>query len=110
MKQKHVSLKGFLGKMQKLEPLNLAKCATVGELVDVLFGITACTKPVEREASRLRPVNSEVMALLADSSRLAADAGWAPRINLRDGLARTVEWWKERLALGHVRREASVIT
>jgi UDP-glucose 4-epimerase len=86
------------------------KAVTVGELVDVLFGITACTKPVEREASRLRPVNSEVMALLADSSRLAADAGWAPRINLRDGLARTVEWWKERLALGHVRREASVIT
>jgi deoxyhypusine synthase len=40
MKQKHVSLKGFLGKMQKLEPLNLAKCATVGELVD---GMSRCS-------------------------------------------------------------------
>jgi NAD dependent epimerase/dehydratase len=86
------------------------KAVTVGELVDLLSGITGCTKRIEQEASRLRPVKSEVMALLADSSRLAADAGWRPRVDLRDGLARTLAWWEKRLIQGQVRRDDSFMT
>lgn len=86
------------------------KAVTVGELVELLCDITDCRKPIELETSRMRPAESEVMALLADSSRLAADAQWKPRIDLREGLARTVGWWKDRLARGKVRREASVMT
>jgi NAD dependent epimerase/dehydratase len=86
------------------------KAVTVRELVDLLCEITACTKRMEQEPSRLRPANSEVMALLADASRLARDTGWTPRVDLREGLARTVEWWRERLDCGQVRRGASVMT
>jgi UDP-glucose 4-epimerase len=50
------------------------------------------------------------MALLADSTRLAADAGWRPRVDLRDGLARTVAWWEKRLIQGQVRRDDSFMT
>jgi NAD dependent epimerase/dehydratase len=86
------------------------KAVTVGELVAMLCEISACTKPIEQETSRLRPADSEVMALLADSSRLAVDVGWKPQIDFREGLARTVEWWRGRLARGKVRRGASVMT
>ena len=40
MKKKHVGPRGFLGKMERLEPLDLAKCRTVGELVD---GLSRCS-------------------------------------------------------------------
>jgi UDP-glucose 4-epimerase len=57
----------------------------------------------------MRPVNSEVRALLAESSRLSADTGWRPSIDLREGLKRTIAWWRDRLAGGVVRREREFI-
>jgi UDP-glucose 4-epimerase len=81
------------------------KAVTVGELVDLLRDITGCDKHMEHESSRLRPANSEVMALLADSGKLAADAAWKPQVELRRGLEWTVEWWRARLSHGRVRRE-----
>ncbi len=81
------------------------KAVTVGELVDLLRDLTGCDKHMEHESSRLRPASSEVMALLADSSKLATDASWKPRVDLREGLALTVEWWRDRLSFGRVRRE-----
>jgi UDP-glucose 4-epimerase len=72
--------------------------------------LIGCDKPVEQEMLRLRPAQSEVRALLADSSRFSADSGWRPRTELREGLARTVEWWRERLAKGAVRRSYNYMT
>lgn len=111
------TVRAFLAIGQKSEvkfgsPYNAGsgKAVTVGELVDLLRDITACDKHMEHDASRLRPARSEVMALLADSTRLSTDAGWRPHVDLRQGLARTVDWWRERLAHGHVRREAAFIS
>ena len=42
--------------------------------------------------------------------RISADTGWRPRAPLRDGLARTVRWWRERLATGKVRRDGAFMT
>jgi UDP-glucose 4-epimerase len=82
------------------------KAVHVGELVDLLRDITGCTKPIERDLSRLRPASSEVLALLADSGRFERDTKWRPVVSLREGLARTVAWWEDRLDRGRVRREA----
>jgi NAD dependent epimerase/dehydratase len=83
------------------------KAVTVSELVELLYKITGCTKRLEHDSARLRPVNSEVMALLADSRRLDDDAGWRPRITLRDGLERTVDWWERRINQGKIRGNAA---
>ena len=56
------------------------------------------------------PSGSEVRALLADSRRLNEDTGWRPHIDLREGLERTIAWWRERLAGGLVRRETGFMT
>lgn len=86
------------------------KAVTVAELIDIVRGVTGCCKVVRQDPHRARPVNSEVRALLADSSRIAAATGWRPRIELKEGLARTADWWRDRLAGGRVRQETTFVT
>ncbi len=86
------------------------KAATVADLIGWIMKLTGCDKPVVQEPQRMRPRNSEVRALLADSRRLTAKTGWRPQIPLREGLARTVAWWRSRLDHGLVRCERSFIT
>ena len=83
---------------------------TIGEMIEALFVITGSNKPVEQEAARLRPANSEVRALLADARRITDATGWAARISLEEGLTRTVAWWRERLGAGRVRARADYVT
>lgn len=80
------------------------RMVTIGETVEMIKEITGCTKPVVQDRQRIRPEMSEVMSLMADSSKLRAATGWAPSVGLEDGLRYTIEWWKERL--GKVRPDA----
>ena len=57
-------------------------------------------KRVEADPVRMRPDDSEVRLLLADSARLRAATGWQPRVSLEEGLKRTVAWWRARMAQG----------
>ena len=86
------------------------KMITVADLIEVLAEIIGTPKPVVREQERMRPGNSEVRALQADSRRFFGDTGWRPRSTLKQALARTVDWWRERLAHGHVRRESTFMS
>ena len=79
------------------------RAVTIGETVDIIRRITGTNKPIETETARLRPANSEVLALLADNARLAAATGWQPAVKLEDGLARTVDWWRARITGGALR-------
>ena len=80
------------------------------DLINLILEATNCGKPVVQDPQRLRPVNSEVRALLADSSRLHREAGWQPRVRLYDGLERTINWWRDRIDRGLVRRDAGFST
>jgi len=82
----------------------------VGDLIDVIIDLTSSRKPVLQDDKRLRPPNSEVRALLANCTRFAHATGWSPRVKLREGLERTVEWWGCRLYAKQVRREQDFIT
>src|ERR1019366_8652661 len=86
------------------------KMISVADLIDVLADLIGTPKPVSREPERMRPGASEVRALQADSRRLFGDTGWQPRSNLRQGLARTVDWWRNRLAHGRGRRESTFMS
>jgi len=86
------------------------KAVSVKDIIDLVLEATRCQRPVVQDANRMRPAGSEVRALLADSRRLSQDTGWRPRIDLREGLERTIAWWRERLALGLVRRETGFMT
>ena len=83
---------------------------TVANLIDLVLELSGTSKPVVQEGVRMRPANSEVRALLADCSRFAAVTGWQPRTGLREGIGRTTEWWRTRLAMGRVRSQSNFMT
>ena len=78
------------------------RMVAIGDMVEMVRRITGCDKPLVEEEQRLRPADSEVMALQADASSLREATGWSPAVDLEDGLERTVEWWR-----GHVERVRS---
>ena len=86
------------------------RAATVADVLKLVLELSGSKKPVHRDEGRLRPQNSEVRALLADSSQFESQTGWRARTSLRDGLERTIEWWRARLSEGRVRREMSYMT
>jgi NAD dependent epimerase/dehydratase len=69
---------------------------SIGEMIEMAVKLTGCSKPIVKEPARIRPVKSEVLALMADASRFSALSGWAPQTSLEAGLERTVEWWRQR--------------
>jgi UDP-glucose 4-epimerase len=86
------------------------KTVSIGEMIDTVGSIARCNKPIQQEDTRLRPDDSEVLVLQADAGRLSEDAGWHPKVSFRQGLARTVEWWRQRLAAGKVRADTAFMT
>jgi len=65
---------------------------SVGDLVDTVGELLGRELHVETDPARVRPEGSEVMRLIS-SPKLAGELmGWEPQIDLRDGLARTIEW------------------
>ncbi len=89
--------------------LALANCpAAIGQEVNIATGVEISVGDLAAEmirqinpdavircdAARLRPEKSEVERLLGDSTKLRALTGWAPRYDLKAGLAETIEWLK----------------
>jgi NAD dependent epimerase/dehydratase len=86
------------------------RAVTISDVLDLVLELSGSNKPVRRDESRLRPQNSEVRALLADSSRLERATGWRAQTDLREGLKRTIAWWRARLSQGLVRHEMGYMT
>lgn len=73
----------------------------IGELANEIISLTGRNVEIRVDESRLRPSKSEVQRLLSDN-RLAKDKlGWSPRVNLHDGLLKTIEWISDNLSLYH---------
>jgi nucleoside-diphosphate-sugar epimerase len=65
---------------------------------------------ISKERSRRSAAPRMVRALLTDGKRLTEDTGWRPSVELSEGLARTISWWRGRLAGGLVRRQMKFST
>ncbi|WP_030206621.1 GDP-mannose 4,6-dehydratase [Streptomyces sp. NRRL S-87] len=68
---------------------------SVGDLVALIGKVMDTPIDVREDDARLRPPASEVMRLVADASRLTAATGWTPGHSLEEGLARTVEFFRD---------------
>jgi dTDP-glucose 4,6-dehydratase len=65
---------------------------TVGELARTIIELVGRPVEIKVDENRLRPSKSEVMRLLSNNSRAKARLGWAPQVEMREGLARTIDW------------------
>lgn len=65
---------------------------SVGELVTLVGEILGRELEVELDEARVRPPGSEVVRLISSPALAAELLGWAPQVELREGLRRTVEW------------------
>jgi dTDP-glucose 4,6-dehydratase len=68
---------------------------SVGDLAAMIIDIIGSDSEIVSEEARLRPVASEVERLLADNSLAAELLDWAPKVSLREGLEKTVDWLRE---------------
>jgi NAD dependent epimerase/dehydratase len=72
--------------------LGTQRDVSVGELVELVGELLDRELVVQTDPARVRPPNSEVQRLLASPALARQILGWEPRVDLRDGLARTIEW------------------
>ncbi len=47
------------------------------------------------DPQRLRPSKSEVFRLCGDNTKITGLTQWRPQVTLREGLARTIEWFTD---------------
>lgn len=86
----------------------LAECdAAIGEVVNIgsnyeitirdtlhlIRELMGSDIEVVQDDQRLRPQNSEVFRLWCDNSKIEALTGFKPQVDIREGLARTIEWF-----------------
>lgn len=67
----------------------------IGQLAEDIATVMGVSADFTEDCQRLRPKDSEVMRLIGDSSKLRERTGWQPRYSRQEGLARTIEWFRE---------------
>ncbi len=69
----------------------------IGDLAEKILRLVDRSVRIEVENQRLRPGNSEVQRLLADSSLAHQFLDWSPSTSLEDGLNATIAWIRQNL-------------
>ena len=64
----------------------------IGDIVELVGEILGRKLEVELDEARVRPAASEVERLISDPSLAQELTGWSAEVELRDGLARTLDW------------------
>ena len=72
---------------------------SIGDLVSKIARIMGREVKITSDEQRVRPAKSEVERLLSNPGKMHTLTGWKADISLDEGLARTVEWMKERRSL-----------
>jgi NAD dependent epimerase/dehydratase len=76
------------------EEINLGTGVEVSitEVVQRVLTLLGRDVPVGLDENRLRPPDSEVERLLADTTKAKVLLGWTPEVDLDEGLRRTIDW------------------
>jgi NAD dependent epimerase/dehydratase len=67
---------------------------TIGDVARTLIAEINPAAHIVADEKRRRPETSEVFRLIGDNTLLTSTTGWKPEYDLREGLARTVEWFR----------------
>jgi GDP-4-dehydro-6-deoxy-D-mannose reductase len=67
----------------------------MADLLDELLHLSTASVTVEVDQTRLRP--SDALVLQGDASRMRAELGWIPRIQVEQTLRDTLDWWRRQV-------------
>jgi nucleoside-diphosphate-sugar epimerase len=79
--------------------LATAREISVGDLAEKIIAIVGRPVRLSSDPGRQRPQASEVLRLCGDNRKAQELLGWAPEVDLEDGLRRTVEWMRAHTEL-----------
>jgi NAD dependent epimerase/dehydratase len=68
---------------------------SVGDLAEELIRQINPAARIVTDEERVRPANSEVERLVGSNQKIKRITDWKPRFSLRDGLAETIEWFRD---------------
>ena len=68
---------------------------SINELAELIINILGVGASVVSDEHRFRPKNSEVERLVCDSSLLSQLTGWKPEVTIKEGIVKTIEWFKD---------------
>ena len=71
----------------------------VEALAEMIAEILCVKVTISKDNGRLRPARSEVERLVADNLLAHELLAWEPRVDLEEGLERTIPYFKQRLGL-----------
>jgi nucleoside-diphosphate-sugar epimerase len=76
-------------------PVNIAsgRAVSVAEVLDIIATITAGADLIDRGARASD--TSEPPRIVGSVERLVQEVGFQPKLSLTDGLAATIDWWRE---------------
>lgn len=66
----------------------------IGKLAEDIAKLMAVEADIMEDPKRLRPKDSEVMRLVCDATKLRERTDWRPRYTRDEGLAETIEWFR----------------
>ncbi len=72
---------------------------SMGELAEKIISLIGRKVKFSFDATRIRPVDSEVERLWADNSKAKNLLNWEPKVSLEEGLKQTIEWISEFISL-----------
>ena len=78
----------------------------IGELAKKIGNLMGRPVHFEADKARLRPKKSEVERLLADNRKARKILGWTPRVDLEEGLVKTIAWVNRHKDLYNAERYA----
>ena len=77
--------------------LGYGKAASIGEISKIIMEIMGINKEIISDHSRIRPKDSEVMNLISNNSKAKILINWEPKIDLRTGLMKTIDFISNNL-------------
>lgn len=68
---------------------------SIGALAELIKELTKSPIKIASDEQRTRPAGSEVERLLCDCTKLIEMTGYRPKTSIREGLAKTIEWFSD---------------